>query len=100
MAMTWEEKQVRDQTRRRYRLYYWRYGQAKKLEVENKKGYDQHLVFPDLQSAEFEAQKMADKIHYEVLVVDYGVIDYDNNIYPREKVVSVFKPKTEDDDDD
>ena len=67
---------------------------------KTKKGYDQHLVFPDLQSAEFEAQKMADKIHYEVLVVDYGVIDYDNNIYPREKVVSVFKPKTEDDDDD
>lgn len=92
------EKRYKEEERKRFRLYYWEYGGLKKLEGRTKLGASKQLVFPDLQSAEYEAQRQADKLGYEVVVAEYPPYDYINNISRRDRIVSVFWSENEEDE--
>ena len=50
-------------------------------------------MFPDLQSAEYEAQRQANKLGIEVFVIDYPPYDPDAQIVSRNRVASIFWPE-------
>jgi len=91
------EKLIKEQERIRFRLYYWEYGSAKKLLVKTKRGGRKQAMFPDIQSAEYEAQRQANKLGIEVFVIDYPPYDPDAKIVTRNRIASIFWPEMEDD---
>ncbi len=91
------EKLIKEQERIRFRLYYWEYGSAKKLLVKTKRGGRKQAMFPDIQSAEYEAQRLANKLGIEVFVIDYPPYDPNPQVVSRNRVVSIFWPEMEDD---
>lgn len=95
--MTREERLTREQERQRYRLYYLDIWGLKKAEKETTRGGTKHLVFPDLQSAEYEAQIFADDKNRDVVVIQYRVYDYTTHKYdiPYDRIISVWHPNEE-----
>jgi len=91
------EEQAKEQAKIRFRLYYWEYNSAKKLLVKTKWGSNKQAMFPDLQSAEYEAQRQANRLGIEVFVIDYPPYDPDAQIVRRNRVASIFWPEMEDD---
>jgi len=91
------EKEAKKQERIRFRLYYWEWGSAKKLRVKTKQGGKKQAMFPDIQSAEYEAQRLANEMGIEVLVVEYPPYYPDAQIVSRSGIVSIFWPEMEDD---
>ena len=91
------EEQSKEQAKIRFRLYYWEYGSAKKLLVKTKRGGEKQAMFPDIQSAEYEAQRLANKMGIEVFVVEYPPYDPDAQIVSRNRIASIFWPEMEDD---
>jgi len=92
----WYKKKQQEQEKIRFRLYYWEYGSAKKLLIKTKGGGRKQAMFPDVQSAEYEAQRLANKMGIEVFVIDYPPYDPDAQIVSRSGIVSIFWPEMED----
>jgi len=91
------ERLIKGQEKIRFRLYYWEYGSAKKLLIKTKGGGKKQAMFPDIQSAEYEAQRLANKMGIEVFVIDYPPYDPDAKIVTRNRIASIFWPEMEDD---
>lgn len=91
------KQQQQEQEKIRFRLYYWEYGSAKKLLVKTKGGGRKQAMFPDIQSAEYEAQRLANKMGIEVFVIDYPPYDPDAQIVRRNRIASIFWPEMGDD---
>ena len=71
-----------------YKLYFWDGAEFKKLEEESK-----HIQYKnDLRRANEEAQKKANEISREVLVVEFD-FDLEESWKAISKVISIFRPE-------
>lgn len=86
-------KLAKEEEKIRFRLYYWEWGSAKKLNIKTKRGARKQAMFPDLQSAEYEAQRQANDLGIEIFIVEYPPYDPDAQIASRSRVVSIFWPE-------